>query len=289
MGWAKFSDDTHANEHILPLSHAAFRLWASAIMDNRGYKDGRSPFISKARAEALCRQQRIPRRSIKDIESAGRWEPTEGGWNIHDYSEYLPSRREDAEDVERDQKKAEAGRKGAAARWHGDGTAHSTPMAELKQGDGKVDGSRARARVEPVPVPVPVPVRDLTDTRGDVEHGDSNGATPAQPSPQVQVLRVLDWLLAKRGWSSWSSQESQQHEAQLAIHIVELGLPRDELYAKLETWWAESDRDDRPSSLGFFWTRLQDEHHAHLKQEGRSHVRMDGLTKVEPSAKRGPK
>jgi len=282
MGWAKFSDDTHANEHILPLSHAAFRLWTTAIMDNRGYKDGRSPFLSTARARALCRQQRVPQGFIKELEASGRWEPRDDGWDIHDFTEYLPSRREEAGEREKDPIKVAAGKASAAKRQQ----TVNTPPTEREQPGNRLATPRAPVRVDPVPVPVPV--GDLSETRGDVGSGEANGAMPAGPSPQVQVLRLLDWLLAKRGWSSWSSRDSQKHEAQQAIHIVELGLPREQLYAKLEAWWTETDPDDRPSSLEYFWTRLQDEQHQGLKQQARSHVRTDGLTKVEPVApKRG--
>jgi hypothetical protein len=278
MGWAKFSDDTHANEHILPLSHAAFRLWVSSVMDNRGYKDGRSPFISTARAEALCRQQRIPRRSIKDIEVAGRWEPTEGGWNIHDYSKYLPSRREDQEDRELDPVKQAAGLKGAAARWHTDGTPDGRPMAEGGPASSRPVAPRAPARVVPVPVPVPVP--DVSkEVRGDMHVVGSNGTAP--PSPQIQVLRLLDWLMARHGWSTWSSPDTQKREASLAVSIIELAIPHAQLYSKLEDWWQQSDPDDRPSSLGYFWTRLQDEAHAALKAT-RPHAGTSGPTKITP-------
>jgi len=136
---------------------------------------------------------------------------------------------------------------------------------------------------------------------GEEEHGDvvgggasvnglsfqqaaENLVVPAQP----EVTALCEWLLNHRGWETFGSLEIVKHERSVAANIVELGLPRDQLYAKLEAWWTETDPDDRPSSLEYFWTRLQDEQHQSLKQEGRSHVRTDGLTKVEPvTPKRG--
>ncbi len=123
--------------------------------------------------------------------------------------------------------------------------------------------------------------KELSSGRGDDAVLVANGSTP---SPQIRVLRLLDWFMARRGWSTWSSADTQKREATQAIRIIELGLPLPEVLTKLDAWWSESDPDDRPSSLEYFWTRLQDEQHQRLKQEGRSHVRTEGFAKVHPSA-----
>jgi hypothetical protein len=168
LSWAKFSDDAHRNEHILALSHGAYRLWSTAIMDNRGYEDGRSPFMSQSRAEALMRQQRVTPRAVKELESNGRWEPCEGGWNIRNFEAYLPSRREITDGFEPDPIKQAAGQKGAAqkaAHINKDEAELVAPRASagsllvtprLSAGEEPA-APRARGRVVPVPVPVPVP------------------------------------------------------------------------------------------------------------------------------------
>jgi len=157
MPWAKFSDDAQRSERILALSIPARWFWAAAIMENRGYRGGRSAFISTVRATALARQQGIRPKLIRELEAKGRWEPVDGGWNIHHYEQFLPSLRELQEDREPDPVKSAAGSKGAASRWQTDGNAHGRsngrPMAGPKQTDGP---ARARAR-GPVPVPSPVP------------------------------------------------------------------------------------------------------------------------------------
>ncbi len=147
LPWAKFSDDTHRNEHILALSVAARWLWAASIMDNRDYKDGRSAFISTPRVYALVRQQGVAPKLIRELEESGRWEICEGGWNIHHFEEFLPTRREEAAEHQPDPIKQAAGRKGNDVRWHND----PTLVAERSQTGRPV----ARG---PVPVPEPVPV-----------------------------------------------------------------------------------------------------------------------------------
>lgn len=171
MSWAKFSDDAHRSERILELSLPARWLWAAAIMDNRGYTvpgcaRGRSPFISKVRAEALARQQGAPLKAIAELAKAGRWEPTEGGWNIHDFGDFLPDH-----EFTKDRARA-AGLRSAEARRqkYGSAVPINGPNTDRTEGSAERDRTSTEpdvrevfgrtgpnpARVDPVPVPVPV-------------------------------------------------------------------------------------------------------------------------------------
>jgi len=109
----------------------------------------------------------------------GLWDEHPDGWLFHDFADYLPS-----EDTS--SKRAEAGRRGAAARWGTDATAgDGNSMAREWQGDGKLpfpdgnepsvshdvaidpmanDGSRAPARRDPTPIPIPIPMPTKTSS-----------------------------------------------------------------------------------------------------------------------------
>jgi hypothetical protein len=79
---------------------------------------------------------------VERLENAGLWEACDGGWMIHDYLEYNPSKADAV--AKRDDirsKRTEAGRKGLAKRWQSD----SKPIANEDQNDS------------PNPNPNPIP------------------------------------------------------------------------------------------------------------------------------------
>jgi hypothetical protein len=94
---------------------------------------------------------------VELLVSNGLWSRTRGGYLIHDYAEYQPTK---AEIIEERAKKAAAGQAGGLA------AARARATAPVK--------APAVAQSKPVPVPVPVPVppsssyEDSGDTRADV-------------------------------------------------------------------------------------------------------------------------
>jgi len=273
MSWAKFSDDAHESEHILALSVPARWLWASAIIANRGYRDGRSAFMSRARAEALARHQDVPVKHIKELEHGGRWEPVEGGWNIHDYEEFLPSRREEASDHEPNPIKRAAGLKSAAQRQQ----TGSRPAAHIKE-EGQQDGNPARAsRVDPVPEPVPVPEPQEAPpvaprkARGAVENGQDLGL---QLAVRVTELLGRDLTLLEVNLCTQFIDEY----AYLSVDDV-----IERMRSQLE--WAKTNGHDAPVSLAWFTQslRVENDHRAdqgHPKA-ARVHLgRTAGMTRL---------
>lgn len=127
-----------------------------------------------------------------------------------------------------------------------------------------------------------------TQVRGDV-HLESPPRLPIdliawtdwhQVSDQMQVGRVMDFLPGKRGDNQTLSPDRYQHELSVAKQIVQLAIHGSDLKQHLETWWAETDPDDRPASLEYFWTRFQQLENEALKQPRRSHVRTSGFSKA---------
>ena len=105
MPWLRLDDGFGDHPKIVGLSDRAFRAHVLGLVYcARQATDG---FVPKAAA---------PRgNATRELERAGLWSTTRGGWMIHDFLEYNPSR---AESDSNRRAKSMAGAKGAASRWH---------------------------------------------------------------------------------------------------------------------------------------------------------------------------
>ncbi|WP_242882647.1 hypothetical protein [Actinomadura litoris] len=199
MGWGRLDDNLDDHPKFLALldceeeGYAAITLWTLTLAwaNRNTRKQGKVPGLLPA---GLPRRYLGPagRAAAALLVEVALWETADdGGWMIHDFNEYLPS--------ETTRKaRAEAGRKGAEARWRGkkagtseaaaDGNepspGHSKSHSGSHEADGNkpsashgvagepagkpmaTDGSRAHARrgptpsPEPGPSPTPTPPRD---------------------------------------------------------------------------------------------------------------------------------
>lgn len=87
----------------------------------------------------------------------GMWEVAEGGYNVHDYDQYQPSKEEVLkQQAETHEAKVRAGKAGAEKRWQTNSNNHSRPiadgMAEPKQTDGPVPDPVPDPNTDPVPM-----------------------------------------------------------------------------------------------------------------------------------------
>lgn len=213
MAWARLDDGFDDNPKVMALldeddqvsAAAAIGLWTLCLSwaHRNTRQRGRTPGLIPAG---------LPRRFLgaagRDaaqlLVKHGLWEQCDdGGWKVHDFTDYLPSEETRAA-------RAEAGRKGAASRWghtrqareafdttsdaplEGDHTAAEaevSPGADgtlpLESHDGVLnamanDGSRAPARRVPTPTPVPepekTPTESSTHTHGSNGNNHSNGS-----------------------------------------------------------------------------------------------------------------
>jgi hypothetical protein len=137
--------------------------------------------------------------------------------------------------------------------------------------------ARAGAHAQPLPS---LPHPSSPTTHGDPVTEVANDTAP-KPAP-TEVQHVKGWLFGKRGWND-VTRDTHLHEEAIAKQILSLGTPWSDLQHQLDAMWEQTDADDRPSSLAYFWTRLQDEAHARTKQQPPSHARNDsGTTKLSP-------
>lgn len=147
MSWARLDDGLHSHPKFLRLmvagadGFAALGLWTAALTYAAGHTGG---FVPREWAVMTCREQLDG--WAKLLVDAGLWTPVEDGWQIHDYLDYNPSPSDRAQLSE---KRREAGKRGAEARWR-------------KQANGNLPFSGHSGANSPVPVPVPVPKPDTT-------------------------------------------------------------------------------------------------------------------------------
>jgi len=174
MTWVRIDD--HFDEHpkLAEAGVVCWGVWLAGIAYcNRNLTDGFIPW-TVARTigswEVLDTEEEDGKHRVWDIGRAcgmsgedmdtawivdrlvaiGLWDQVPGGYRIHDYSDYQPTK---AEVISRRDQKAEAGRVG--------GLATQAQRKAPAKADGKAPASApAKAQSKPVPKPKPVPVPD---------------------------------------------------------------------------------------------------------------------------------
>jgi hypothetical protein len=121
MTWVRLDDSMIEHPKVAALSDAALRTHLGGLCYcGRVMSDGFIPQrigagIAPPEILAELERPQVPNR-------APLWEKTTGGWLIHDYLDYNPSR----EQIEGERaSRRERGKKGADARWHGTSNASS--------------------------------------------------------------------------------------------------------------------------------------------------------------------
>lgn len=131
MGWVRIEDKFPENVKVTPLSPAAKWFHVEALcFVSRNLTDG---FIPSAMAKRMGWSKHA-----KQLVEAGLWEVVDGGWEIHDYLEYNPSKEEVEEKA---RQKAEAGRKGGKQRASNAQAGAWDSASDSLQADGKQNSS----------------------------------------------------------------------------------------------------------------------------------------------------
>jgi hypothetical protein len=149
MAWVRIDDDFHAHPKVQQAWHAcptSIGLHALAMSHCARYlTDGH---VSQSFAKTCLPGAAGRKRAVGALVAAGLWVPQDGGWQIHDYLDFNPSREQVLSDrAELSEVRAAAGRKGAKARWQTGWQTDGKPMAPA------VDGKP----MAPYPVPSPFP------------------------------------------------------------------------------------------------------------------------------------
>ena len=155
--WARFDDQFWTHRKVILAGNEATGAFVRIVCCcAQRLSNGR---IDHATALLIAAKQKVLDRLVE----VGMLERAEDGFIVHDWRDWQPSAEEVA--VKRSElaaKRAEAGRRGASARWQ-NGKTDGKDVATPSQGDG--------------PVPVPVP----EETPNGVSSGDARA--PADPGP----------------------------------------------------------------------------------------------------------
>lgn len=166
MPWVKLDDHFPDHPKVDTLSDGAFRLHVAGLCHcARMLTDG---FVAYERVPRLVPKFR--RGQVEELVTAGVWESSDGGWSIHDYLVYNPSRAKVLADraaaAERAQRSRERSALRAAARSR---VRARPPSPPVRDGDGEClstgDGPSAPAATgdadsPTVPQPIPPELRE---------------------------------------------------------------------------------------------------------------------------------
>jgi hypothetical protein len=294
--------------HFVALCHSALNLTDGFVSAAQvyGFFKARKPQINRMIEHLVTVQPGC---------ASPSWEVRPGGWFLHDYDDplYMNPLREDVANHARTRREASAkgGKRSVAIRRERYGSAQpitppslsasnsapevtpevtfeastsGTPEPKSKQ-VLREPSNRSRSRSPNLPAlrstntDVHGVEENVLTKHGDVDKEMVNGSS-ARVGAQILVGRLLDWLCVTHAWSS-ISRDTFMHEEAIAKKIAALGTPWSDLQPALDAMWKQTDPDERPSTLGYFWTRLQDQQHAALKAP-RSHVNTAGPSKIVP-------
>lgn len=187
MAWARLDDGFGDHPKVLDLidtlpeleGAAAIGLWTLALAyAHRTMRVAKVPgYIPRsfARRSAL-----VPPRIGDHLVAVGLWEEADGGWLIHDFDDYLPSEELKA-------KRAEAGRRGAAARWGKTAEPEDEAPAtdsNLPSGSHDGDGTSHMASGKKCPEPEPEP-----EPKKNKDQNISSATAPPPPDTPPQGIR----------------------------------------------------------------------------------------------------
>jgi hypothetical protein len=237
MAWVKLDDHFAEHPKIATAGPLAGWLHVCALCYcNRHLTDGFIParvvgtLADFAGINDEASGEANPKQLASILLDVGLWEEDEGGYRIHDYLEYNPSREEV---IATREKRAEAGRIG------GKRSGMARNEAKPKQNASNVP-SKNEAKSNPVPVPVPVVLSEQPPCVVPPEGNDPHKNDPKEPVkrktrvPDPYPLTEYHYTFgADRGFTA----EEVETETQLFVnHWQSKGELRENWDASFRTW-----------------------------------------------------
>lgn len=198
MGWFRLDDGFGDHPKIIEVGNPGAGLYARCgAWCAKHLTDGYIP-------EAMGRSWGHPR-TAQALEISGLWVPVHGGWQMHDYLDYNPSR----EDAEADKKAAAQRQKAYRERIKG-GSQRTPPP------DGNVtpNVTHNATRDSRNTIPYPIPSHPITPPSSVVSMGGGgsggNGATspPRRGRPPSQGTRIPDDFAVTPDMVEWAREHA---------------------------------------------------------------------------------
>lgn len=223
MPWVKIDDAIGEHPKIAALDDHAFALFITGLAYcNRNLTDGFIPSDVGYGQLRYCDGNCVP--AIRQLEDIGLWITCDGGWKVHDFHDYQPSRRQ----ILKERKQ---------------GSARVSAFREKRRRNAKGNaGSNARVTPTPVPVPVPVPQehKSITTTATGFVIPDQLLTLWKETYPAIDVRQVVRaafaWTLAnpankKSNWHrflvAWLKREQDQAPRAISSPLVPEATPEE--------------------------------------------------------------
>lgn len=239
MTWVRIEDGMVEHPKIAGLSDPAFRAFVYGLCYcNRYLSDG---FIPERIAHTSVAPGAKGKRIAGELVDADLWHPTKGGYDVHDFHVYQPTK---AEVVALREKRAEAGRRGGLkskppSKREAKPEALASHFAEAKQEAKRNPGSQSR-------LTTPKPSLDQSlvvapELAASIDHQIRNGSNLTEAT-QAAILDLVKQLpdatdgtvgrlvkLAKRGAGPAAFHDARQgvaetkprHPSRVACRIIE--------------------------------------------------------------------
>jgi len=228
MPWVKLDDKFPDHPKVVAAGPMAGWLYICGLAyANRMLTDGFIPTAQVRRLVDIRGTQALADRLVE----VGLWHQMEGGYQIHDYLEYQPS-KDAAEDISR--ARAEAGRKG--------GKQKASKLLERGLTDAS---SKPLAKSKPVPVPVPHIRKEeeevSVDKPPDALLELCLTEVPPSESTREDYRRTIDRYRPKL---------TDEHIERIIVQLADWKptKPRRALHLTLAQWLSKEPRDPIPPS-----------------------------------------
>lgn len=178
MSWLRVDDDFPHHPKVMALSAQAVALWLAACCWSSRYEtDGHLP------SEIVKRLPWHAPEAVAELVAAGLWEGSEGGWQIHDFLKFNPSREQ------REGKRVAWRERQAQHRAKGKNSTVTQPVTLGQPSDSTRESRVSQGNGEGEEL-------DLFNlSRGSAEGGQPE---PKPPAPDAAACRVLAALNAGR-------------------------------------------------------------------------------------------
>lgn len=145
MGWGRMDDRMWRNPKVLSFSDKAFRLWVTSISYGNSAESRPHGFLTDGQVAMLVGTARATRRTVDELVDKRGWDKVEGGYLVHDLTDYV---KRDETAAERQQRHREN------VRREQEGRDEITPNVTANESE---NGVTSRVTVTPnVTVPLPV-------------------------------------------------------------------------------------------------------------------------------------